>query len=96
MKVANIVTAAAICAWLVVALFGHSLLSDLAGRGVRGHPSIQQINMGLVGPVAVVTALLAAAWLSNIMNRWPGVLALMSLVAIFAALPYVFAWGWGF
>lgn len=35
MKVANMVTAAAISAWLIVAFFGHTLLSDLAGRGVR-------------------------------------------------------------
>jgi hypothetical protein len=71
MRAANITAGLAIVLWFALALLGRGLLNGVVAQQVPGYPNMGQINLYIVWPLFVVTALLASAWLCNAFRRWP-------------------------
>jgi hypothetical protein len=95
MRAANITAGVAIVLWFALALLGRDGLNGVVAQQAPGYPNMGQINLYIVWPLFVVTALLACAWFCNAFRRWPPVLGIASGASLLAILPYLMVWGGG-
>lgn len=95
MRGANILTGIAVLIWGGLLLVGRDLVGGVVAQKAVGYPNTGQIDFLIVWPAFVVLALLMGAWICNGLRRWPGLLALLSGVALAAVLPYLFVYGGG-
>jgi hypothetical protein len=94
-RAANISAGVAIALWFALALLGREGLNGVVAQQAPGYPNMGQINLYIVWPLFVVTALLSCAWLCNSFRRWPWLLGLASALSLLAIFPYLMFWGGG-
>ena len=94
MRAANITASIAASLWFGLVLMGWALEDGVAGR-MGGNVNIGQFNFYVVWPALVVMALLACAWVCNLLRRWSGFLGLVAGTSLLALLPFLFVYTGG-
>ena len=92
---ANITGAIAATLWGGLFLVGRGGTYGIYRHGVGVFPVAGQIDFYIVIPLLMMIAVGGCAWLVNALQRWFTILGVVSLLALFALLPYLMGFGGG-
>ncbi len=92
---ANMTAAFACILWGGVFLLGRALIYHIYDQGPGIFPTTGQMDHGVVLPMMVVVLVGGCAWIANAFQRWFTALAVISVIALMALLPFVLASGGG-